>query len=202
MQLTIYQKLNQLLLVYILLSALIIVGIVYKRELLEGYMTSIIFAFFIVNILFYFGFKFLEINLDKYYIQKMAIDNKLAIANIKTAEPYMIIKDSSMKKYRLWEISAELIDHDLNKKEIVFYEKGNLYMETIPNGTIFVTYDKNKPLRIFAVPNNMISHCNDFAPYVAEYEMNKGIHIKYLNVYHNAGIVIETYADTLNQSKI
>lgn len=197
MQLKIYQRLNQLLLAIIALTVLIIALIIVNFSKFQANVFLIIVLFIAYSLICFFGFRFLEINWDKYLIQKMAINNQIVLAKIKNAEALMPIKDSSGKYYALWQLTVDFWDHDMNKQETTLVEKMNINTKSIPNGNIFITYNKDKPKHIFVVPNVMVSHLEKMAPIAAAYEKNKAISIKYLNAYYHDGMLIETYQDSL-----
>lgn len=197
MQLKIYQRLNQLLLAIIALTILIVSLIVMNFSKLQAKLFLIIFLFIIYSLLCFFGFRFLEINWDKYLIQKMAINNQIVLARIKKVEALMPIKDSSAKYYTLWQLTVDFWDHDMNKHETTLVEKMNVNTKEIPFGNIFITYNKDKPKQLFVVPNVMVSHLEKMAPIAAAYEKNKAISIKYLNAYYKDGMIIETYKSSL-----
>lgn len=201
MQLKIYQRLNQLLILIFVSIVVFGIAVVLNFNRLEN-MKTLIFAFFMLYSLgCYFIFKMIENNWDKRLIQKMAIANQVVVANIREAKPYLHIKDSSSKHYNLWEITVDYYDHDLNRHEYTLFERMNASVEMIPHGTVFLTHDENKPNRKFIIPNVIVSHIESLMPIVQKYEKTKAINIKYLNVYYNTGIVIETYKESLKNQK-
>lgn len=111
------------------------------------------------------------------------------------------MRDSSFTTYHLYEFEADVYDTDLNCTRRTFYEKMNEQTESIPNGTVYITFDETKPTQIFIIPNVMISHIPSLIPIVAAYEKSKQIKIKYLDVYYNKGMVIKTFKESLKENK-
>lgn len=201
MQLKIYQRLNQILIGMIIGSLLFSFGIFMLLGGLKGNLLTIFIILFVFNIAIFFLFRFIENNWDKRTIQKMAIANLVAIGNIKDSKAFLTIKDSTGKSYNLWEITLNYIDQDLEQHECTFYEKLNSTLTSIPRGTVFITHDPSKPEQKFIIQNVIISHIPSLAPAVQKYEKNKTFPIKYLNVYYNDGLIIESYKDSLKKAE-
>lgn len=197
MQLKIYQRLNQLLLAIIAMTILIIGFIVVNFERFKANMILIIILFLAYSLICFFGFRFIEVNWDKYLVQKMAINNQIVLARIKKAEALMPIKDSNAKYYSLWQLTVDFWDHDMNQHECTLIEKMNINTKDIPLGNIFITYNKDKPKHLFVVQNVIVSHLEKMAPIAAAYE--KKLSVKYLNVYYHDGMIIETYKNSLKK---
>ena len=154
---------------------------------------------FIYNIICFLVYKYIEKNWDKSIIQKMTLANQVVIANIKQSKIAFHFRDSSGKRYNMWEIEVEYIDHDLNHSKMTIFEKLNINQTIIPLGTVFLTHDPNKIGKKFIVPNVIISHIDTLMPIVTKYEKEKKAFIKYLNVFYNDGIVIETFRQSMKQ---
>lgn len=201
MQLKIYYKLNMILTA--LLVAVIVFGVIIgiNFESIKEYKEIIFVFYFLIIMGCFYGFKMFEANYDKRMIQKMVINGDIAIANIKNAKAIKYIKDTSFKSYHLWEITVEYYDKQFNKHEYTLIEKMNLLVKEIPNGTVYITHDENKPDQKFVVQNVMIGHVPTLQPIVQAYENNKRIPIKYLNAYYRDGMIIETYKQSLKAKK-
>lgn len=201
MQLKVYGKVTVVLFALILsmigLGALIIFNFV----ALESHKTLVIGGFIVYAVIAFFGFKTYEKNCDKRMIQKMALNGQIALANIKNAAPLKVIRDSSGKNYVLWEVEIEFFDKEFNRFETTIIEKFNPMHEKVPNGTVYITYNPDKPEQIFIIQNVIISHIPALAPIVQAYEKNKKISIKYLNVYYRDGLIVETYKESLKNQK-
>ena len=158
----------------------------------------VIAGFFALTLLTFFGFKTLEINWDRYLIQKMILNGQIGLAEITSAQPLYKIKDSASKFYRLFQIDVVLKDLELNNVKLTFYEKFNIDVRTIPTGNVYITYDPLKPNRIFIIPNGTIARFTNLAPIINFYEQSN-IRIKYLDVIEDSGLVIRTYKESLKQ---
>ena len=196
MQLRIYHGLNAILLGII--AAVVIAGgiIMAKYPTLEN-KTLVLIIYFAITILVYFIFKMIETNYDKRMIQKMVMKGDIALANIKGAKAIKHIKDTSGKHYHLWEIEVEYFDQQFKKHKYTLIDKLNVNVREIPNGTVYITHNEEKPNQKFLVQNVMIGHIPSLQPIIAAYEKNKIIPIKYLNVYYKDGIVVETYETSM-----
>jgi len=199
MQLKIYQKLNQILIGMIIVFLAIIIVIILNFSKLDSTLKIIVvIGFFALTLLAFFGFKTLEINWDRYLIQKMILNGQIGLAEITNTSPLYKIKDSSSKFYRLFQIDVVLKDLELNNIKLTFYEKFNINVRTIPTGNVYITYNPNKPNRLFIIPNGTIARFTNLAPIVSFYEKSK-IKIKYLDVIEDNGLVIRTYKESLKQ---
>lgn len=197
MQLKIYQKLNQILILFIASVILITVILFLNSAKLGDNKVLAMCLVILYSIGGFFGFKMLENNWDKRMIQKMAIKGQIALANITSAKPFMLIKDSSIRVYRLWEINAVFYDQDMKKQEITFYEKMNKDVREIPNCTVYITHNPDKPEAKFIIQNVIISHIPALMPVVSKYESNKNLRIKYMDVFYNDGIVIRPFKESI-----
>ena len=196
MQLRIYYGLNAILLGII--SAVVIAGVIIMKNFnTYDNKTLVLIIYFAVTILAYFIFKMAENNYDKRMIQKMVLKGDIALANIKSAKAVKHIKDTSGKHYHLWEVQVEYYDQQFKKHEYTLIDKFNVNLREIPNGTVYITHNENKPHQKFFVQNVMIGHVPSLQPIVAAYEKNKKLPIKYLNVYYNDGIIIETFETSM-----
>ena len=199
MQFKIYKRLNTIL--YAMLAPVFaaIAVVLFNFNYFSQYLIIVFVCFFIYNISCFLLYKSLEKNWDKRLIQKMAINNQVVIANIKSSKLAFKFRDSSNAKFGMWEINVEYIDHDMSSHEFVIFEKLNVNVESIPLGTVFMTNDDSKPGRKFIVPNVIISHIESLMPIVQAYEKEKKAYIKYLNVYYNNGLVIETFSQSMKK---
>ncbi len=200
MQLKIAKIINSLL---ILLTVIILVlagGYYWVFTRFPEYKTYYLIAFVIITIVLLFLFRWMEAGWDKRVITRMAQQGKLALANIKSSERVMHMRDSSFTNFWLYEFSADLITPDLKTlKNIKFWEKMNADTEQIPTGSVFVTYDPDKPTQIFVVPNVLISQLPELMPIVRKIEASTKV--RYLDSYYNKGIVIKTMKESLAEQR-
>ena len=95
---------------------------------------------------------------------------------------------------------ADLVTPDLKTlKDVKFWEKMNADTQQIPNGSVFVTYDPEKPSQIFVVPNVLISQLPELMPVVRKIEANATI--RYLDTFYNKGIVIRSMKESLAEQR-
>jgi len=197
MQLRIAKLLNKLLAV---VGLLILIGggiMFYSVRLYPDLRIFFIGIFVVVSIILMTIYRWFEARWDKRVITRMAQDGKIALVNISGAKRIMPMRDTGFVSYWLYEFQSELYDNECNKIEKVFYEKMNRETNEIPSGSVYVTYDETKPGQVFIIPNVMISHMPHLAPIVKQYEEDKTIRIKYLDVYYNKGIVIKNFKETV-----
>ena len=201
MQLKIYGKCTIVL--FALIVSVLGIGAVLMLNFnaISDYKVFALGGFILYVIICFFGFKTYEKNVDKRMIQKMVLNGQIALANIKKATPFRVIRDTSGKNYVLWEIDLEFYDKEFNTYEMTIIEKFNAMHQAIPNGTVYITHNPDKPEQKFIIQNVMISHVPALAPIVQAYEKNKKINIKYLNVYYNDGLIIETYKESIKNQK-
>ena len=202
MQFKIYKRLNTLLYAMLASVAIFAIIVLLNFNYFSPHLIIIFVAVFVYNIICFLIYKSIEKNWDKRLIQKMAINNQIVIANIKSSKLAFQFRDSSNVRYGMWEITVDYIDHDMSSHEFTIYEKLNVNVEIIPLGTVFMTNDNNKLGHKFIVPNVIVSHIETLMPIVQNYEKQKKAYIKYLNVYYNNGLVIETFAQSMKKQNI
>ena len=200
MQFRIYQRLNQLLVAMALSDIVIIVYAVLNLNALQGKILTYFIIALIYNIACFLIFKMLENNWDKRLMQKMAMKGHMVLAHINKTEKFMSIKESSGVHYNLWRFDVTYWDHEMVKREGVLVEKLNPLVESVPQGHVYITNDEKKPLKRFIMQNFVIGNLPNLIPIVAKYENNKTLKIKYLNVYYNGGLIIETYKESLKEA--
>ncbi|MDD3923734.1 MAG: hypothetical protein PHP11_01360, partial [Erysipelotrichaceae bacterium] len=197
MQLKIYQRLNQILIGLIISIIVVLTLVIINFKSFDSSIKIIVIVgFFAFTILSFFGFKMLEYNWDKYLIQKMILKGQVALAEIVTSTPLYPIKDSASHFYRLWQFDMIIKDTELQTHKLTLYEKMNYEVKTIPTGNVYVTYDPEKPKKLFIIPNGMIGRFTNLMPLVSFYE-KANLNIKYLDVIDDKGLVIRTYKDSL-----
>lgn len=197
MQLKVAKVLNQILVIIFMivvgLIALLFVLIPKMPELKWVFLGS----FVLTGIALLTVFRWLEQTWDKRVITRMAQNGKVALANIHSAERIQPMRDSSFLSYWLYEFKGELYDPELNRIEKKFYEKMHHATDEVPSGSVFVTYDPEKPDQVFIIPNDVISHIPALAPIAAKFEKDKRIGVKYLDVYYDKGINIRTFREAV-----
>ncbi|MDR2898725.1 MAG: hypothetical protein LBU94_00230 [Clostridiales bacterium] len=155
----------------------------------------------LVSVFFAVMFLWLEQNLDKRMITSMAKNGDIAIANIKSARRLRPMRDSSFNQYWLYEFDVDVFDKSHNKHEITFCDKLSVYMEDVPQGSVFITYIENNPDKISIIPVSLISFLPQLKDIVTGYENDKSIRVKYLDVFYKKGLVLRTFQEAFNISK-
>jgi hypothetical protein len=200
MQLKIAKIINSLLALLTVIILVLAGGYIFVFNRYPEYKTNYLIVFVIIAIGLMIFFRWMEEGWDKRVITRMAKDGKVALANIKRSERVMRMRDSTFTNFWLYEFVADLVTPELETlKEVKFWEKMNADTQQIPNGSVFVTYDPEKPTQIFVVPNVLISQLPELMPAVRKIEENATI--RYLDTYYNKGMVIKSMKDSLAQQR-
>ena len=197
MQLKVAKVLNQILMIIFVIIAAFIALLFFLLPKFPELKWVFLGSFVLMGIALFTVYRWLEQSWDKRVITRMAQAGKVALAKIHSAERIQPMRDSSFVQYWLYEFKGELYDPKLNCIEKKFYEKMNYATNDIPNGTVFVTYDAEKPDQIFIIPNDIISRIPHLASVAAAFEKDKRIKVKYLDVYYDKGINIRTFREAV-----
>ena len=200
MQLKIAKIINSLLAVLTVIILALAGGYIFVYNRYPEFKTTYLILFVVIAIVLMLFFRWMEEGWDKRVITRMAKDGKVALANIKRSERVMRMRDSAFTNFWLYEFVADLVTPDLQTlKDVKFWEKMNVDTQQIPNGSVFVTYDPEKPAQIFVVPNLLISQLPELMPVVRKIEANASI--RYLDAYYNKGMVIRSMKDSLAEQR-
>ncbi len=200
MQLKIAKIINSLLIVLTVIILAFAAGYFFVYNRYPEFKTTYLIIFAVVSIALMVFFRWMEDGWDKRVITRMAKEGKVALANIKHSERVMHMRDSVFTNFWLYEFVADLVTPELETlKDVKFWEKMNAETDKIPNGSVFVTYDPNKPTQIFVVPNVLISQLPELMPAVRKIEAHASI--RYLDTYYNKGMVIKSMKDSLAQQR-
>ena len=200
MQLKIAKIINSLLALLTVIILVLAGGYFFVYNRYPEFKTTYLILFALIAIALMIFFRWMEEGWDKRVITRMAKDGKVALANIKHSERVMRMRDSAFTNFWLYEFVADLVTPELETlKDVKFWEKMNVETDKIPNGSVFVTYDPEKPTQIFVVPNVLISQLPELMPAVRKIEANASI--RYLDTYYNKGMVIKTMKDSLTQQR-
>jgi hypothetical protein len=131
----------------------------------------------------------------------MAKSGKIALMNIHGGKRLVPLRDTSLKQYWIYELEGELYNREHVPLKKTFQEKMNKDTNEIPQGTVYVSYDEQKPRQIFIIPNALIGNLANLIPLVAEYEKDNKISIKYLDAHYNRGMVLKTFKETITDYK-
>lgn len=200
MQLKIAKIINSLLALLTVIILVLAGGYFFVYNRYPEFKTTYLILFALIAIALMIFFRWMEEGWDKRVITRMAKDGKVALANIKHSERVMRMRDSAFTNFWLYEFVADLVTPELETlKDVKFWEKMNVETDKIPNGSVFVTYDPEKPTQIFVAPNVLISQLPELMPAVRKIEANASI--RYLDTYYNKGMVIKSMKDSLTQQR-
>ncbi len=201
MQLKVAKLLNQILIVITVVILLLAGGSFVVLKWFAPYQKVYLVVFAVVSIALYLVFRWLESRWDKRVVTRMAKEGHIALAQIQSGSRVMAMRDSTFTNYWLYEFKARLTTPDQTSFDKTFYEKMRADTEDIPGGWVYVTYDENKPDQIFMVPNLLISHLPQLMPVIAQFEADKRLDIKYLDVYYHKGMVLRTFQETVEANR-
>ena len=200
MQLKIAKIINSLLAVLTVIILALAGGYFFVYTRYPEFKTTYLILFAVIAIALMIFFRWMEEGWDKRVITRMAKDGKVALANIKSSERVMRMRDSAFTNFWLYEFKADLVTPELETlKDVRFWEKMNAETDKIPNGSVFVTYDPEKPTQIFVVPNVLISQLPELMPAVRKIEAEASI--RYLDTYYNKGMVIRSMKESLAEQR-
>lgn len=200
MQLKIAKIINSLLALLTVIILALAGGYIFVYNRYPEFKTTYLILFAIIAVALMIFFRWMEEGWDKRVITRMAKEGKVALANIKRSERVIPMRDSSFTNFWLYEFVADLVTPDLQiLEDVKFWEKMNADTQQIPNGSVFVTYDPEKPTQIFVVPNVLISQLPELIPVVRKIEANASI--RYMDTYYNKGMVIRSMRDSLKEQR-
>jgi hypothetical protein len=146
-------------------------------------------------------YKWLENGWDKYVITNMARAGKIALVNIEKGERYLPLRDSGFRRYWIYRFEGTLYNRERKPLPISFFEKMNFETGDIPRGSVYVTWDENKPAQIFIIPNALIGSLPALAPLVAAYEKDKALKLKYLDAHYQKGMILRSFRQAVADYK-
>lgn len=200
MQLKLNRRYNIIILSFIALVTLAIIYLITHNDAWSNRRVEVIILFVVITTVFLVWFKYYENNCDKNMINKMVKEGHIALAYIRDGKFERIIKDSNNHKYPVWRMVVDIYDRDLVKHEVVMYDKFNTSQTKMPKGWVYVTYDPDKPERVFTIPNILLGAYEGSEEMIDKYEANVK-DIRYLNVYYQRGIIIETFKKSMNKAR-
>lgn len=199
MQDKLYKRSTILLGFILIIDLLAILWLFLNRDYWAAYGFKIIVFFVLGIFLLTIIYTYIDINQDRNIIKKMVRNGDIALCKINKGTFYRVIKNAKLKNNTLWKLEIDVFDQDMNSFKTEIIEKFSPTQTSIPSGYCFITYNPKKPKNILVIPNIIISSIQEFAPLVKEYEDK--FKPKYLNVYYNKGIVIETFKDSIKNAK-
>ncbi len=109
-------------------------------------------------------------------------------------------KDAVLKRYVIWKLDITYYDENYVGHKETIYEQFAPLQESVPQGNIYITYDPERPDYKFIIPNMLVGAFDTNKDLILGYEKNFK-NMKYLNVYYNHGLIVETFAESLNTKK-
>jgi hypothetical protein len=201
MQVTLARIMNRLLILTAVFILLLLGALFYGVRQFPDLRMYLLVGFIIAATALSVFYKWLENNWDKHIIIKMARAGKIALANIETGERYLPLRDSGFIRYWIYRFEGTLYDTEHKPMKKTFYEKMNFETDTIPPGSVYVTWDENKPAQIFIIPNALMGSLPQLAPLAAAYEKDTAIGVKYLDAHYNKGMVLRTFRQAVTNYK-
>lgn len=199
MQLKLYKR-STLLLGLVLVTILAaIVGLYITRDRWTDHFGLVLIGFMAFVLLVTGLHAFYDTRYDIELIKKMVINKKIALAFVKEGKFVRLTRDVKFKQHLLWQLDLDIYDLDMNKITTSTIEKFNFQQRSIPHGHIYVTYDPEKPERIFIIPNVILTSVPELAPITQMYEAN--LKTKYLNAFYQNGNRLMTYKDSVAEEK-
>ena len=199
MQYKLYKRSTIILGIVLAIDIAAIVLLFVNKSIWEANRWPVIISFVLVMFLLTIIYSYLDLNSDKRIIKKMVKNGNIALAKITNGTYFKVVRNARFKTNVLWKLELEVYDQEMNTIKTSTIEKFSPFQTSIPSGNCFVTYDSNKPEQILVIPNVIISSIPEYAPLAQEYE--KKFKPTYLNVYYNNGIVIKTYAQSIQEEK-
>lgn len=201
MQLKLYRR-STLLLAAIITFIIACSVILYScRELWAGHKELVFVPAIILVFVLSAFYVWYDTNCDRRIIQKMADEGHIALAQIHEGTFYRIIRNARMQNQVLWKLKATVYDHDHQPHEVEFIDRFAPSQTSIPEGTVYVTYDPAQPEVLFIVPNVLLSAYPELQETVEGYEKDRKLPISYLNVYYDKGLIIKTFRETIKNQK-
>lgn len=201
MQLKITMILNKIMIIMSAAAFAIVLGFLYVCRYLSEYRKAYLAIGCLVICAMFIIFYLLETFLDKYFIEKMVKDGKIALANIIEAKKVRIVGDSACRGYLLYELQADVCDQNLKCFHTSFVERFDVSVKEIPIGTVYITYDENDPDRLSLIPTAYLYRSGNLEGIVRKYEGDRNIDIKYVYVYYKKGFIISTMKRHWDMSK-
>ncbi len=186
------QKINKIMVYFLLLVTIILIGLYFL--FLKNIMNMIIFVLAFVFIIFLFNYiiRFIEQNLEHHTIYKMLLNKQIALATIQNVEFFKELRDSTFTKQFVYKIHIQLKTLESKVLELDIYENlKNSHIDCLP-GDVYVTYDQNLK-HVAIIPTLMIQMTPDVESIIRKYEeiyqthyivaiRNKGLSLKSISV--------------------
>lgn len=199
MQLKIYKRSTLFLGLVLLIILSSIVGLYLTRESWSDHFGLVIILFVFFVFVLTGAHAYYDTQYDIALIRKMIVHKKIALAFVKEGTFVRLTRDVKFKQHLLWQLDLDLYDLDMNKITVSTIEKFNPLQKSIPHGHIYVTYDPEKPDRIFIIPNVILTSVKELKEIVDMYESN--LKTKYLNAFYQNGNRLLTFKEAIAEEK-
>lgn len=199
MQLKFYKRSTLLLGVVLAIDALSIALLIIYRDMWADNKLPVIIGFVLFLFVLSLCYSYYDLNADRNMIRKMVSNGDVAMANVKEGSFVRFARDARLKNHVYWKLDIDLYDDDMNRIPKTIVEKFSTHQTKIPEGFVYVTYDKNRPDDILIIPNVIISSIPEYETLVREYE--RRIKPKYLNAYYKDGLILQSYKDSIKEEK-
>ena len=199
MQSKIYRKSTVFLTLVLVIDVLSIIWLVTNQSVWADHKFSTIALFVLFLFVLSTAFSYYDMNADRNIIKKAVNNGDVAMAYIVDGKFVRFGRDAKLKNHVFWELTVDIYDNDMKKVRTKIVEKFTIHQTKIPSGYVFVTYNENKPEDSLIIPNIIISSMPVYQELVEDYE--KALKPKYLNVYYNNGLVIQTYRESIEYER-
>lgn len=200
MRLKLIKKFNIAYIIYTTVMAVTLAVCLLKKDVIKPYLPYIFIGVILFSFVFIAIYHYLEVNVDRKIIIKMVQEGNMALARIENGVFEKMHKDAALKRYVIWKLSLTVYDKNMEAHETEIYEQFAPLQESIPQGNVYVTYNPDRPDHIFIVPNMLVGAYESNKDLILNYEKNIK-NMKYLNVYYNQGLVVETFKESLEKKK-
>ena len=199
MQNKLYKRSSIILAIVLALNIGAIIWLILNKNTWIDHKYAVILAFIAFTIVSVMVFAYFDLNSDRNYIRKAVENGDVAMAKIKGGSFVRFARDARMKNHVYWKLDATLYDDDMNPTDITIVEKFSTHQTKIPQGHVYVTFDRNKLDDCLIIPNVIISSIPEYQFLVETYE--KAIKPTYLNAYYKDGLVLQSYKESIREQK-
>ena len=199
MQLKLYKRSTLFLTIVIIADlAAIAALILFKDKWIDNkVMTIAAFVLFVFALSVIYSYY--DLNADRNLIRKAVSNGDVALAKINNGTFVRFGRDARLKNHVYWKLDVEIFDNDMKKIDATIIEKFSTHQTQIPKGYVYVTYVEGKENDSLIIPNVIIASIPEYKVLVDEYE--KSLKPKYLNVYINDGLILQTFEETMKAQK-
>lgn len=199
MQNKLYKRSSAILGAVLVLNIGAIIWLILNKNAWIDHKYAVILAFVVFAIVSAMVFAYFDLNSDRNYIRKAVENGDVAMAKIKGGTFVRFARDARLKNHVYWKLDATLYDDDMKPTDITIIEKFSTHQTRIPQGHVYVTFDRKNLNDCLIIPNVIISSIPEYQFLVETYE--KEIKPKYLNAYYKDGLVLQSYKESIREQK-